>query len=571
MKKIYLLLVALMSAVTVAEAQVPNWQWAKSTGGAADEIGYSVVTDASGNVFVTGSFMSPTVTFGNITVTNTNSFGFANNVFVTKYDASGNAIWAKGFGGTTAYNGGGIAKGIDLDANGNIYITGIFFGDGMTFGNTTLANTDTNQFSMGQIFITKLNETGDVIWAKSAGGGINDGPNAISVDANSNVLITGYFCSKTIKFDDITVTSPYNSEIYFYDIFIAKYDADGNAIWAKSEGTTANENSTSIETDTNGNFFITGIYYYPSITFGDITLTATAAYNMFVVKYDASGTVVWAKTAQASGPGSINHTTTDLCTDQDGNVFITGTFIATTLVIGNITLNNIGSGTDFFIAKFDASGEVVWAYNAGDNSCTAYGNAIDADANGNVYVTGYFEGSIITFGTEILTNNNTSGYNTDILIAKYNAGGTLLWAKSVGGMYFEIPNGIHVDQGGNAIITGEYTSATVAFGETMITNSQVSVKEMFVAKLGNAVGVVENLAMTDVNLYPNPGKGWLNIKSDKPMTQIEIFNILGEQIVVEAQQTNEALIDLSGYPKGIYTIRMQMEDQNIVSKQIIVR
>jgi hypothetical protein len=569
MKKTSLIFIlAILCWSNLVKGQAPNWQWAKGSGGAADDdFGNSVVADGSGNVYVTGAFMSSTIIFGSYTLTNTASFGSNNNVFVTKYDPTGNVVWAKNFGGTTAFNGSGIGKGIDIDGSGNLYITGTFFGTGMTFGSTTLTNTDAT--GAGEIFLTKLDGSGNVIWAKSAGGVNADGPNSIKVDGN-NIYITGIFASTSITFGSTTLNLTPFVGTPTYDIFIAKYDSSGNLVWAKKEGTAANESSNSITTDTGGNVYIAGTFYLPSITFGSITLTASAATNLFLVKYDASGTVIWAKTATITGGG--NHGATAISTDPSNNVYFTGSFISPTISFGSITLTRIGTTLNYFIAKYDASGTAIWAKNAGDILGTiSSGTGIANDASGDVYVTGNFEGKYMVFGTDSVVNNNTAGNNEDVFIAKYNTAGTLQWAKSAGGTYLDRPNDFCLNGIGEAIITGQSQSNPITFGSILVAG-HVGYSDLFVAKLGAITGIIETSLDNKINIYPNPNNGVFYLKSEILISQVEILNILGEKIWTHYNPYHQYLneIALTNLPAGTYFVIITDKIKNQITKKIII-
>ena len=119
MKKLYTIILFVFVGV-ITNAQSPNWAWAKSAGGTDYDYGTGISTDASGNVLITGYFDSPTITFGTTTLTNAGT-GIAD-IFVVKYDASGNVLWAKSAGGTDGDHG----YGISTDANGNVLVTGYF-------------------------------------------------------------------------------------------------------------------------------------------------------------------------------------------------------------------------------------------------------------------------------------------------------------------------------------------------------------------------------------------------------------------------------------------------------------
>ena len=379
-----------------------NVLWANSAGGTADEFGEAVSTDAGGNVVVTGFFNSPSITFGSTTLTNPG-------LFVVKYDASGNVLWAKSAGGA------GLGRGIATDASGNVLVIGCFYSPSITFGTTTLTNVGV---SGADIFVVKYDASGNAIWAKSAGGTSNDwGRKHISTDAGGNVLVTGSFYSPSITFGTTTLT---NARADTTDIFVVKYDASGNVLWAQSAGGYESDGANGISTDASGNVYVTGYFQDSTITFGTITLTNVVNYgyrDIFVVKYDASGNVLWAKSAGGYGVDAGN----GISTDAKGNVLVTGSFDSAPITFGTTTLTNAGLD-DIFVAKYDTSGNLLWAKSAGGTSSDV-GSGISADANGNVLVIGNFESSSITFGTTTLTNASFSYH--DIFVAKLDSTGAV--------------------------------------------------------------------------------------------------------------------------------------------------
>ena len=208
MKKIITIsLFALIGLSNLVNAQAPNWAWAKSAGRASNDYGYSVSTDASGNVFMTGIFRSASITFGTTTLSNAGT----NDIFIVKYDAGGNVIWLKGAGGTSF----DFGHSVSTDTEGNVFLTGVFSSATITFGTTTLTNA--TKVGTGDIFIVKYNAAGNVQWAKSAGGTKDDNGNSLSTDASGNVTMAGSFKSATINFGSTPLTNAGGS-----DIFIAR-------------------------------------------------------------------------------------------------------------------------------------------------------------------------------------------------------------------------------------------------------------------------------------------------------------------------------------------------------------
>ena len=458
---VILVLLVILCFGNIAIAGSPDWLWAKSSGGKANEEAKDLCTDAAGNVYVTGFFNSPTITFGSDTLKSAGS----GDIFIVKYDASGNVLWAKRAGGESS----DVGNGITCDATGNIYVTGYYQSAIFAFGKDTLKNAGNTD-----VFILKYDASGKEIWAKSIGEDGNDAGQSIHTDAANNVFVSGYFQSATITFGVNILTNSSNKGTS--DIFIAKYNATGNVVWAKSAGGTSYDFGTGISNDANGNVLLTGYFKSPVLTLGDITLkNATpdgTVSDIFVAKYDPLGNVLWAKSAG----GSTDDGSNSISTDASGNIYIAGYFQSTAITFGSVTLTNTGS-YDIFIAKYDASGNVAWAKNVWGDSYD-YATGVCTDATGNVFLTGYFQSKTITFGSTTLTNEN-DGSISNIFIAKFDSLGNVIDARSAGGTGDDESNAISIDAIGKPHIAGYFQSPAISFGSSNLTNSGSS--DIFIA------------------------------------------------------------------------------------------
>ena len=225
------------------------FEWAKGVGGSSAEAGNAIATDAGGNVYITGYFQG-TVDFDPSTsVFNLTSKG-GDDIFISKLDSAGNLVWAKSMGGLGDDWGNSLA----LDAYGNVYITGSF---SATADFDPSPNT-INLTSAGayDIFITKLDGGGNILWAKRFGGNAVDKGNSLALDPYGNVYTMGNF-STTADFDPSGNTFNLTSA-GAYDIFITKLDASGNFLWAKGFGGTGYEEGYSLAVDAQGNVYATG-------------------------------------------------------------------------------------------------------------------------------------------------------------------------------------------------------------------------------------------------------------------------------------------------------------------------
>ncbi|HWY12561.1 MAG TPA: hypothetical protein VN026_14610, partial [Bacteroidia bacterium] len=194
--------------------------------------------------------------------------------------------WAISGKGTNANLNEGYA--VCIDPFNNIYVTGEYSSSNFAFGSYTLS-------SPGGVFLAKLDAMGNVLWAKKCSITTSTGfadAWSVSADQNGNPFITGAYTGSVVTFGTYTLTNSGNQ-----DIFLAKYDVNGNLQWAKSAGGTGNETSCSVHADMNGNSFITGNFNSPTLAFGTTTLTNSGASDLFLTKYDPNGNVLWAKRA----------------------------------------------------------------------------------------------------------------------------------------------------------------------------------------------------------------------------------------------------------------------------------
>ena len=373
-----------------------NVLWATRAGGAASEKATAIAVDANGNSYVTGGFAGiHPMDFGTISLTNLNPFG-QYDVFIAKYDANGSLVWAKSAGSTSV----DLSRGIAVDGNGNIYFTGSFYGPTMSFGSIALNNSNPNGIGTNY-FTAKYDASGNAVWAVKNVGSTHAEGIGVAVDGAGNSYVTGYFSDPTITFDTITLTKTGSSEM-----FIVKYDPSGNAVWAKNSPSTNGVSGRSVSVDVTGNIYVTG-NFLGAVSFGTTTLaTSSGQWDVFLTKYDAAGNVIWARSAG----GGNNDYSSEVVVDGGGHAYITGRFSSASMSFGASNLINTkgGSGSDVFVAKYDPSGNVLWAINTGGTgNKNDEGTGIGVDANGNSYVAGIFNSASVPFGTTTL--NNTAG------------------------------------------------------------------------------------------------------------------------------------------------------------------
>ncbi len=440
-------------------AQASDWVWAKRGGGSDIEYSKSIAVDAAGNSYITGYYKGNAV-FGTTTLTGSTS---NHDVFVAKADPSGNWLWAKKASGSAD----DYASGIAIDPAGTYaYVTGSFNSATMTFGSISITRTGT---ANTDIYVAKLNaSTGAWIWATKAGGTQPDNGYGISLDANSNVFVTGDF-NGTATFGSLPSLTSSGSN----DIFAAKLDNNGIWQWATKAGGAGGEQGNAIGVSPESGIVITGGYKSTTASFGSLQLTNSGDSDVFVARLSEAG--AWEWVSKAGGAGLDNAYA--LSTDPSGNIYLTGVK-GNNAMFGAIYLGGTDS-YDMFVAKIDAEGTWLWA---NKSTCPSYdfGYGIFADAWGEVVLTGNFFGTAV-FGSTTLTGNAAS--NSDAFIAKISSGGTWTSAEKLGSSGMDSGYGVYVDASANVYWYGQF-SGTVTLESFNLTSNNGS-QDIFIAKQAN--------------------------------------------------------------------------------------
>lgn len=251
-----------------------NFLWAKGYGGSTDDAAYEIVISDNDQLLLTGVFGSSSVNFDGHSV---NQFG-VKSVFVTALDTSGVAQWAKSGGGSGETWGFGIAS----DTEGSVYATGYFDNTNCIFDGDTLLNAGMG--SSRDVFLVKYDSVGNHLWSRRAGGAGSEIADDLASDMNNGVYLCGYFASDSIRFG--ANPSLLNTGAGSFDVFIAKYDALGNAFWSKKAEGTGGDNGYGLDVNEDGITLITGHYDSNPFSFG--ATPALTDPGVFLAKLDSS-------------------------------------------------------------------------------------------------------------------------------------------------------------------------------------------------------------------------------------------------------------------------------------------
>jgi len=373
-----------------------NVLWANKAGGTSEVLDIS--TDHLGNVYMTGNFSSPSITFGSITLIRKGT----NDAFVVKYNSSGNVMWAKNAGGVSGSSGG---YSVAIDDSDNVYLSGIFGSSSFSFGSFTLSN-----IYGWNLFLGKYDALGNEIWAQNVIG--SRFLNHITTDSSGNIYLTGSFNSPTANLGSTTLVN-FGME----DVFLAKFNSSGNILWAKNAGGNGSDGGACVVTDNAGNVYLSGTFISTSFSIDTFLLPNSGCVDIFLAKYDTTGNVIWVK--GAGGTGEDRTGTGGLSINQNGTVFMSGSFGNIWCGWNNISFDQytlIQSGWDpMFIAVFDHDGKTICAsaLASGGNDIN-FPNAIAADPFGNAYIGADYAGTPFIIGKDSLFSSGEK-----IFIAKY--------------------------------------------------------------------------------------------------------------------------------------------------------
>jgi hypothetical protein len=420
--------------------------WARTWGGTGGDNTWSVAIDASGNDYVTG-FFEGTVDFNpGGEVDNHTSNGYSD-AFLSKFDSSGNFLWARTWGGGDHTN----ARSVAIDASGNAYVTGSFYG----IVDFDPGNGVDNHESSGLdgAFLSKFDPGGDFLWARTWGGSYYVHAWSVAIDPSNDVYVTGYF-EGTADFDPgsgVDSHAPNGAA----DAFLSKFDPNGDFLWARTWGAAVVDAGYSVAVDASDNAYVTG-WFYGTVDFdpggGVDDHASNGGFDAYLSSFDSSGDFIWART----WGGVDEDQAWSVAIDTSGNACVTGKFRDTVdFDPGSGVDDYTSNGSwDVYLTKFDSGGDFIWARTwGGADEERAWSVAMDAF--GNAHVAGSFRGTL-DFDSGSGLDNHTSIGQEDAYLSKLDSNGNFVWARTWGGADFDDARSVAIDASGNAYVTGDF-------------------------------------------------------------------------------------------------------------------
>jgi hypothetical protein len=434
MKKL-LFTLAILFTVLHSNAQSAKFFWNTTIGSTGNEQANAVITDPMGFVYTVGKF-SGTVDFDpGPGVFNITAFG-QSDVYVSKQDPTGAFLWAKKFGGAFDEE----AMSIALDPMQNIYVCGHY--KGVADFNPGIGGGVVNSLGDKDIFILKLDRDGFFQWVRRSGGTAPDAAHSIIWDKTGYVHVTGTYWSLSA----------------LGEVYITKLDPNGNFSYVRLYGSNGLDIANSIGVDKFGNSYSLGTFdgggdFDPSG--GIAKLDTKGLKDIFITKFTSSGILVWAK----SIGGTNNDIGRSIHVNDSGHIYITGSFSGKvdfdpSVVLSDTSYLESKGINDMFIARFDQSGNFVWARRIGDTTADCEGAAVKGDLFGHIVVTGVFTDTVDFDPSPSKTFELKSVGGHDIFITKYDNAGNLIWAKQFGAALEDSSIGLDIDMAGSLTTVG---------------------------------------------------------------------------------------------------------------------
>jgi hypothetical protein len=453
MKKFYILFLAIFLSIQSAKSQNASLSWQTIYGSAADENYLAMSKDADGNIFVTGYFSGTCVipNSGGMTITSAGQ----SDIVIAKFTPEGTPIWFKTIGAAQSEE----AVDITTDAAGNIYVVGSFSLP-VDMNPAPGANNvfTLNPYALLDVFILKLDNNGNFVWAKKIASAGDEEAAAVTIDEQGNLIHVGYF-KGTVDFNPGTAVNNLTAASGYYDCFIQKLSSDGNFIWAKKIGGTGDDYLNAVTIGVNNSILLGGAFkgtadFDPSTS--SYNLVSAGLFDAYLCSLTQDGNFMWAKRYGADNDDDVR----DIILTDSKNIYVTGGYLGNVNFNGtnpNGLLTQIGNYLDVFVLSLQTDGTFIWAKKFGGTGFDV-SFALGTDLQENVYISGSFQ-YVSDFDPGVGVANLVTTTPNDGFVAKLTKSGNYVWARQFGKLNTGTcyPRDMTLDNFGNVYTTGAFS------------------------------------------------------------------------------------------------------------------
>ncbi|MCP4643176.1 MAG: hypothetical protein GY851_22200 [bacterium] len=444
--------VALLSIGILAGCPLPgsSANWVTKAGGEGSDRSYGIDVLTDGTSLITGYFTGDAQFCGCPDERGDVSTG-GRNAFVGKWGADGNLAWVRNSSGDSVAIGNGVCELSD----GSIALTGSFT-DSVTFGETAAKAVTLTASGDMDIFVAKYSAAGEFQWAVRGGGSSPDAGMGIAPLAGGGMVLTGYvsgpttFSSAPVGSSDVSVPAGPGGT----DSVVVVYTTSGNVGAIRVDGGPTDDAGTAISAYADGSFAVTG-YFGGAATFSPLAITAAGGHDVFVAKFSQGFAAEWVARAGGTGVdlGEDIQVTGDSCVVA--GMFSDAATFTDAVSKATVGLTSAG-GTDAFLAKYDANGDVQWVKQAGGEEDDV-AHSVDVSDDGSVYLSGSFQ-DLAAFDPGAFTEQHRLAKGQDdTFVAGLTADGALRWVRAEGGTASDIAYAVGaLAEGEGCIATGRF-------------------------------------------------------------------------------------------------------------------
>lgn len=412
---------------------IPNYLWSVHAGDKSNDWAQAVATSASGDIFAGGIFQGPFL-LGDTLMEYGNT-----DIFLVRLSPAGDVVWARDIGGGAI----DYLEDLVVDSQGDLIFTGWFNGS-TNIGGIPLTG------SGWEVYVAKVSEDGNPVWAKSFGGSGNNEGKSLATDASGNIVLAGVF-QQLLSLGGSTLAAVGD------DGFVAKLDPDGNHLWSLKIGGPSTDSARGVAVDQAGNVFVTGTVG-SLVDFDPGPGDKLGGPGLYVAKYSPTGAYLWHFIKGGHG--------TRIVVDAAGDAYVAGV-ITNSTNLGGGTHTFAGGTTDGVLLKVSGNGAFMWSTHIGSVGVdTVRGVAVEP--LGGVVVTGDYGGKLSWKGTPLaFAGTDGAPQQEDAFIARLSATGDLVWVRRFGGPGQEWGHAVAAAPSGHIAWAGHFGSTVTINDDTM--------------------------------------------------------------------------------------------------------
>lgn len=534
-------LTTLLSTITALFVHAQSHTWSFALGGQGQDDVQAMAVSDFGHLYVAGYVYDDIVDMDPGTG---QADQYSANSFLASYTTDGTYRWAY------AFDGGGFTEAqLAAGNNGDVVIAGRWAGSGELDPGPGVV--PANASGNGRLVVARYDSTGNHLWSFNIGGTNTESIAGLALDAAGNVYISGIVYGGCDFDPGPDTIMPFPNDFIQYN-FLAKYAANGQALWARMLRGPAVFQKPVIAVDSAGNAYISGsvgdsLNLDPGFT-NTVINGVGPVEDVYLARYRPDGSFHWGGVIG----GSLDGFAHAIAANADGRVVVTGTYRGYydfDMSAGTTTLMaTIPGAYDAFVAVYDSTSALQWAKRFGNNGLDM-GTAVRMDTQGEVALAGYYAGSI-TIGNFI----NGFGWD-DAFLTRLDPNGNVLWAFGVGANDYDRASAVAMGADG-ATYLGGYFNNTIDLDPGTGTSlwTMVGFHDLFVARYDGLSTGIPTRTSPALLATPNPTADRVSVHANEPGTA-QLIDATGQVIRVLRLITGPNTLDLSALPDRIYLLR----------------